>query len=622
MTARSRAGDLAGRLLMAVLLLGMAAPLVGEAAALKNRLANHPSPYLALHGADPVAWQEWNATTVARAREEGKVLFVSVGYFTCHWCHVMQRESYRNPEIARYLNSHFIPVKVDRELDPALDAHLIEFAESTRGRSGWPLNVFVTPAGHPFYATLYHPSAEFLQILVRIDQLWRTDRNRLAEMARVASIRASGPGKPEISRAEVQVRVRQVVAASFEHADPVQGGFGDQSKFPQVPQLAFLLSEQARQPDPKLAAFLTLTLDAMSQQGLQDHLEGGFFRYTVDPSWKTPHFEKMLYDNTQLARLYLDAARILDRDGYRAVARRTLDFMLRSMQQDGGGMIAALSALDDRDVEGGYYLWSQNQLESVLEEDERAAYRAHAGMRDAPTFEAGWLPLRAMPAVDVARLLGTDAETVERLLHSAETKLRDARRQRTLPRDTKVLAAWNGLALSTFVAAAREDNSYRPAAQGLRDVLATQLWNGKELVRARADGRVSGQVALEDYAYVVAGLTDWATLTGRIEDARLARDMARVAWKRFYDANGWHLAEGSLLASETGQDIVSDGHMPSPSAVLIDASLRLAARVGDEPMRRLALGAANSGHTLIATDPFWYATAVAAQQRAAGITPN
>ena len=368
-----------------------------QAAALENQLRQHPSPYLALHGNDPVAWQEWNAASVERARREGKLLYLSIGYFSCHWCHVMQRESYQNAQIARTLNEHVIPVKVDRELEPALDARLIEFAEKTRGMSGWPLNVFVTPDGHPLYATLYHPPEEFHKILLRIEQLWRTDRARLTALARIEAVAPQGPGKPEANAAQARALADQVVAEALKAADSVQGGFGEQSKFPQSPQLAFLLAHyertsvlsRAEGQDPRLKEFLLLTLDAMAGNGLQDHLGGGFFRYTVDPSWKTPHFEKMLYDNAQLARLYRNAARVFGRDDYRHIASRTLDFMLRELSAPSGAFIAALSALDDRGVEGGYYLWNTADLEKLLAPEEPASYRLFDGMRDAATVETG-----------------------------------------------------------------------------------------------------------------------------------------------------------------------------------------------------------------------------------------
>ena len=594
-----------------------------NAAPLENQLRQHPSPYLALHGDDPVAWQEWNAASVERARREGKLLYLSIGYFSCHWCHVMQRESYRNAQIARYLNEHVIPVKVDRELEPALDVRLIEFAEKTRGMSGWPLNVFVTPDGHPLYATLYHPPEEFHKILVRIEQLWRNDRARLTTLARIEAVAPQGPGKPEVNGAQARALADSVVAEALKAADSVQGGFGEQSKFPQAPQLAFLLAHYERKQDPRLKEFLLLTLDAMAINGLQDHLGGGFFRYTVDPSWKTPHFEKMLYDNAQLARLYRDAARVFGRDDYRHIANRTLDFMLRELRAPSGALIAALSALDDKGVEGGYYLWSAADLERLLTPVEREVYRLHAGMIDAAPFESGYLPLRTLPAAEIAARRKQDPANVEKQITSAEDKLRAARARRVLPRDTKELAAWNGLALVAFAEAAQatNDTRYREAAQAVRDFLAKELWDGKTLVRSRAHGKASGKVALEDYAYVTLGLTEWAALTGEARDVALAQAVASAAWNRFYGPKGFRLEESSLLVTETGQDVLSDGAMPSPSAVLAEASLRLTEKTGDKALRRQALAALNSGSAAISANPFWYATPVAARLRAAGIAP-
>jgi hypothetical protein len=589
-----------------------------NAAPLENQLRQHPSPYLALHGDDPVAWQEWNAASVARARREGKLLYLSIGYFSCHWCHVMQRESYRNVEIARYLNEHVIPVKVDRELEPALDARLIEFAEKTRGISGWPLNVFVTPDGNPLYATLYHPPEEFLKILVRIEQLWRGDRARLTALARIEAIAPQGPGKPEVSGARARTLADRVVAEAIKAADSLQGGFGDQSKFPQFPQLAFLLTHYERTQDPRLRDFLLLTLDAMAVNGLQDHLGGGFFRYTVDPSWKTPHFEKMLYDNAQLARLYRNAARIFGREDFRRIATRTLDFMLRELRAASGAFIAALSALDDQGVEGGYYLWSTTDLETLLTPEERDSYRLLSGMTDAAPLEQGYLPLRAMAVEEVAAQRRLEPAEVAARIASAEEKLRAARARRVLPRDTKELAAWNGLALAAFAeaAAGTQDARYQAAAKGVRDFLANTLWDGKALARSRVQGKASGKVALEDYAYVALGLTEWAALTGEARDYALAKAVASAAWKRFYGPQGFRLEETTLLAAETGQDVVPDGPMPSPSAVLAETSLRLAEKTGDAALRRQALGALNSGGSIISANPLWYATPVNAMLRA------
>ncbi len=596
--------------LLFLALLGLAP--VGHA--LDNQLKNHPSPYLALHGADPVAWQDWNEAAVALARKQNKLIFLSIGYFSCHWCHVMQRESYRNPEIARFINAHFIPVKVDRELDPALDARMLEFAEATRGLGGWPLNVFVTPDGHPLYATLYLDPREFLAVLQRLDVLWTGDRDKLLALARQAEVKPQGPGKPALAPARVQAYAKQLVAEALARADLLQGGFNEQTKFPLAPQLDFLLAYQARSPDPKLEQFLLLTLDQMASNGLQDHLDGGFFRYTVDPGWKTPHFEKMLYDNAQLARLYLRAARVFKRENYARVAARTLDFMRKTMGDPSGAFVAALSALDDKGVEGGYYLWHADELDTLLNADERAAYRQAWGMQDAPPFEAGYLPIPSLAIGEIAERLQRPRAETEKLLLSASGKLRAARAQRGLPRDTKLIAAWNGLALAVFSEAARVtgDESYRATARAVRDYLMTQLWDGETLRRSRADDKALGKVALEDYAYVAQGLLEWAELTGEPADYAQAKAVTMQAWRRFYGARGWRLEERSLIQAETGQDMLTDGPMPSPSGVVAEVSLRLAAKTGDKSLRERALAALNTHHAALQESAFWYATPVGA----------
>jgi len=585
-----------------------------RAEAFDNQLKNHPSPYLALHGADPVAWQDWNEAAVELARQSNKLIYLSIGYFSCHWCHVMQRESYQNAEIAKFINAHFIPVKVDRELDPALDARMIDFVEATRGMAGWPLNVFVTPDGHPLYATLYLPPEDFLAVLRRVDELWTNDRDALLRLAQQAEVMPKGPGKPMLSPARVQAYAKQLVGEALARADVLQGGFNDQTKFPMAPQLEFLLAYQARTPDPKLKEFLTITFDHMAENGLHDHLGGGFFRYTVDPGWKTPHFEKMLYDNAQLARLYLRAARVFKRDDYARIAARTLDFMTGTLRDPSGAFIATLSALDDQGVEGGYYLWTADELEKLLSADERTTYRLAWGMQDAAPFEAGYLPITGMSAAQISERLQRPRAEIEKLLESAGAKLRAARGKRGLPRDTKLIAAWNGLALATYAEAARltGNQSYRTTAREARDYVVKNLWDGENLRRARADGKTLGKVALEDYAYVALGLLEWAELTGAKADYAQAKAVAMQAWRRFYGARGWRLEERSLIQAETGQDMLTDGPMPSPSGIVTEVSLRLAAKTNDKALRERALAALNSHHAALQESPFWYATPVAA----------
>ena len=590
---------------------------VGAASA-TNQLKNHPSPYLALHGTDPVAWQDWKIDAVNAARNQNKLLFVSIGYFSCHWCHVMQRESYKNPEIADYLNQNFVSVKVDRELEPALDARLINFVEKTQGVSGWPLNVFLTPEGYPLYAVLYMPPAEFKAVLSRLQQLWQQDPEGLKKVAREAAGGGKGPGKPQLSKAKVQQYVEGVLKTSAGLADPFNGGFGEQSKFPSVPQLDFLLHQYRKHPKPNLGKFLTRTLDNMMRYGLYDHLGGGFFRYTVDPGWRTPHFEKMLYDNAQMAQLYHRAARIFHRDDYARVARETLTFMKTVLQKPNGGFIAALSAIDANNVEGGYYLWHQADLERILTPEEYKVSIFVRGMTDAPAFEDGHLPMQVRTITEAAEALNLPAKHVEQLMAAADNKLLVQRNKRSLPEDTKLLAGWNGLALSAFAEAARlEKNAeYETIAKNVRNYLVTAHWNGERLHRSVVNRRSIGQASLEDYAQVSRGLLNYARLTGSARDYKLVRRVIDSAWRQFYGKTGWRLSNASLIHAEPGADAIADGPMPAPSGSLMDTALTLAELTNDEALKLRTLAALNSGHETVSVEPFWHVSHVAAMHRA------
>jgi hypothetical protein len=585
-----------------------------QAAPLANQLKGNASPYLALHAADPVAWQEWGAGVVERARRENKLIYLSIGYFSCHWCHVMQRESYRDARIAGFINQHFIPVKIDRELEPALDARMLAFVEATRGRGGWPLNVFITPEGYPLHASLYLPPHEFLGVLQRITRLWQADSQSLAQSARAADTQDT-PVTAWPRDRSVAALVAELMTAAHKLADPMQGGFGEQSRFPMAPQWAFLLRYYEHKPDEQLKAMLLLNLDQMAQRALQDHLSGGFFRYTVDPAWNEPHFEKMLYDNALLARLYRHAARVFGRADYAAIADRTLDFMQTELRSPGGGLIAALSAVDARGVEGGYYLWPRAQLTALLSKDEYRAYALRYGVRGSPAFDAGFLPVPALTPAEVAARLRRSPAVTGALLASGEKKLLSARAKRQAPRDTKVLAAWNGLALAAYAEAARGGGKkdYADSARAIRSYIAQRLWDGTALRRAEADGRPLGSVTLEDYAYVALGLLEWAELSGKEEDFRLARQVLDRGWTVYYGADGWrHPQGGAILPGAGAAGMTGDGPTPSPAGVMAQVSLRLARQYHDRSLKARALTALRQNGARLAHDPFWHVTELSA----------
>ena len=575
-----------------LLLLALALP---AGAALTNQLKNHPSPYLAQHGADPVAWQEWNADTVARARRENKLLFVSVGYFACHWCHVMQRESYKNPQIAARLNRDFIPVKVDRELNSGLDETLQQFSARLNGVAGWPLNALVTPEGYPAFVVLYAPPAEFGGLIDRLSARWHDDGKSIRELARrAAPPPAMKPAVEALNPARAEKAMAAFLAGVWQEADLLHGGFGTVSKFPMAPQLDALLSRQASNPDPKLAEFLRLSFDQMAAHGLRDHVGGGFFRYTVDPGWETPHFEKMLYDNAHLAVLYGRAASVLRQPRYRDIARGALDFMRDTLADSGGGFYTSTSAVDASGREGATYLWEPEELQRRLSPEAYAAAR-RVWRLDAPrNFEAGYLPTENRAPTQVER----------QLLEEAARVLRPLRRARSLPVDDKLNAGLNGLALSAFSRSLALDPAYRKTADRLQAFLLKRMVQGDRLVKSRARGQVFPDAELEDYAYVVQGLVDHAEATGNSESRAQAIRLARVAWRDFWRERGWLREARPLLATVAPEPALADGAQYSPSAVLIGASLRL----GDPELAKRARASLAWRIPALSADPYAYPT--------------
>ncbi len=580
-----------------------------------NKLANHASPYLAMHGNDPVNWQEWNAETVARARKENKILFVSSGYFSCHWCHVMQRESYQNKEIAAIINANFIAVKVDRELNPALDARLIDFAERTTGSAGWPLNVFVTPEGYPMVAMTYVPAIQFKDILLKIKSRWKKEASDLKQYA----VSAADELYPVLRQSDEKlakglgleyIQVFQMKA--FDYADELQGGFGQSLKFPSAPQLKLLLAIQKFNPNPRLEKFLRLTLDQMRSQGLWDQIGGGFYRYAVDPAWQVPHFEKMLYNNALLAMIYFDAAKILQQENYNQTAIVTLDFMSRDLATTGDALAASLSAVDDNGVEGGYYVWTKDEIKKLANNKEYRVAVLLWGLNSPPALEHGHHLTQKMSFDDIARKLKITKKQVKQLLASLSVKLFKARQKRSLPKDDKQLAAWNGLALSAFVkgASVTGEQRFKLQAKKIKEYIEKQLWQKQQLLRAVKNSRAIGVAGLEDYAYVAQGFYDYAVYSKQKQDMSLAYHVAEQGFKRFYTQYGWVLSENMLLQYGKGEILITDGPMPSAASLLAAVSLRLAKKFNDTKLQKSALSSLNVKPEQLSKQPYWYATHV------------
>lgn len=588
-----------------------------EAVALDNKLRNHASPYLAMHGSDPVAWQEWNKETIKKAKKEGKLIYVSSGYFSCHWCHVMQRETYKNNHVAKILNANFIPVKVDREINSALDSRLIDFVERTQGRAGWPLNVFITPDGYPLVGMTYVPTKNFILVLNNLNMKWKEEKSLLEGIAIKATnelLSNEKEGSDNIQAGLGQEYVKRFLVEVKTRSDDMSGGFGQQNKFPLFPQLKAMLTAYEHNPEKESKQFLLLTLNKMSSQGLNDQLGGGFFRYAVDPAWQIPHFEKMLYDNALLASLYTDAARIFKNKKFEQVAKNTLDFMYKVLRSEQGAYIASLSAVDNKGVEGGYYLWNRDELKKILSEDEMKVVELIWQLEGVADIEGGHHLVEVMDIKDAAKMLKMSLVKAKKYFNSAKKKMMNLREKRNIPRDDKLLASWNGLVFSAYSKAAKQFNSahYAKAAKDIKKYIYNNLWIEKKLVKAVKAKKIIGEGELEDYVYVAQALYDWLEYSDNKQDQIWLKDLIAQAWNRFHTRQGWILAENSLLKYGQGEHIIPDGVLPSASATLINLSLKVAEKNNDIKLKKKALRALNVGHMDVVSQPFLYASQVLA----------
>src|SRR6266540_5851600 len=461
-----------------------------------NRLAGATSPYLLQHAYNPVDWFPWGAEALAKARQENKPILLSVGYAACHWCHVMERESFEDEGTAAYMNEHFVPVKVDREERPDLDAVYMDAVQAMTCQGGWPMTVFLTPDGHPFYGGTYFPDEDrhglpsFRRVLEAVADAWRNRRGELAEqgqkltaaIGRMASARESAePLSEEILRGAF-ARLQRAFDARW-------GGFGSAPKFPQPMTLEFLLRAHLR-GSPGALDMLELTLDRMAGGGMYDQVGGGFHRYSVDGRWHVPHFEKMLYDNAQLDRLYARAWQVTGDDLYRRVSQETLDYLLREMRHPDGGFFSSQDA-DSEGVEGRFYVWSWDELVAEAGEPVARWY----GTTPAGNWEGTnvlWNPPSAVEPPP------------EPELERARRALFEARERRVPPgTDEKILAAWNGLAIAAFAEAGRALGQPRfvdAASRSAEFVLANLRREDGRLLRSWRDGKAGRPGYLDDYA--------------------------------------------------------------------------------------------------------------------------
>jgi uncharacterized protein YyaL (SSP411 family) len=544
-----------------------------------NRLARETSPYLLQHAHNPVDWYPWGEEALARARAEDKPILLSVGYSACHWCHVMEHESFENPDIAAVMNRHFVNVKVDREERPDVDHIYMQAVQSLTGRGGWPMTVFLAPDGTPFYGGTYFPPTDrhglpgLPRLLEGIAEAWRNRRGEVIEAGRRISEHL---GQSERLRGSVQLLTDDVLFAAFQSLsgqfDDAQGGLGGAPKFPQPMIWDFVLRMWTRTGNPRARQMVTTTLTRMARGGMYDQLGGGFARYSVDEHWLVPHFEKMLYDNAQLASLYLAGWLAFADPEYRRITEETLDYILREMTDPAGGFYSAQDA-DSEGHEGKFFVWTEEEIRSLLPPPDAEAALRYWGVDRGPNFEG-------------KNILFVAEEPAPEQIAAARRQLFDARERRVHPgRDDKVLASWNGLACRAFAEAGRALGraDYVAAAVRNANFVLTAMRSGGRLQRTWKGGEAKLNGYLEDHAMVALALVAVyeATFERRwLDEARALADvMLALFWddaiEGFYDTGKDHEA---LIVRPRN---LYDNAVPCGSSVAIEALLRLALLLGE-----------------------------------------
>ncbi len=580
-----------------------------------NRLIKEKSPYLLQHARNPVDWYPWGEEAFTKAREENRPIFLSIGYSTCHWCHVMERESFENEAIAALLNELFVPIKVDREERPDVDRVYMNALQAMGQNGGWPMSMFLTPELKPFYGGTYFPPENrygrtgFSEVLRKLHDVWKNEPEKASEAAeRVMGYLqevASAPGGGAIDPSGTAKRCYEQFNGSY---DEEWGGFGGPPKFPRPVAAQFLVRFSRRTGEPHALTMAANTLRKMAQGGMYDHIGGGFHRYAVDGEWRVPHFEKMLYDQAQLVRVLLDVRQLTHDHFFADIARDTLAYVLRDLSTEEGGFASAEDADSPRPEnpgesgEGAFYVWQKQEIERIAGDD-AAAFCYHYGVEEAGNapfdpqheFTGRNILFAAHTLEETAVAFQMDPAATDRLLRGVRERLRVARADRPRPlRDDKVLVSWNGLMISACARAAAvlDGQEYLSAAKRASGFIMSRLYDTstKTLLRRWRDGEANHEAHLEDYAFFTQGLIDLYEVTGEVEWLEHAVDLTNSQIDRFWDtANGGFFdtagRDRSILVRSKE---VYDGAEPSGNAVAALNLLRLAAMTGKSEWREKA----------------------------------
>jgi uncharacterized protein len=591
----------------------------GRPSAALNHLAGQNSPYLLEHARNPIDWYPWGEAAFAKARREQKPIFLSVGYFACHWCHVMERESFTDPEIAELLNRNFVSILVDREQRPDVDRLYMAYVEATTGSGGWPMNLFLTPDRKPFFGGSYFPRDDtggepgLRTLLLRVARAWQTDRASILRAANQAgaalekTLSAPVPDPNPLGPAALDLASRQI-SSSY---DAAHGGFGGAPKFPQPVMLEFLFRCYARTGNRQALEEALATLRAMARGGVHDQLGGGFHRYATDAEWRVPHFEKMLYDQAQLALAYLEAYQITHDPFYAGMTRDILDFALRDLRAPAGGFYSSLDADsaaapgNPRPSEGAFYLWKAGEIGRALGPQSAAIFDYRFGVEpdgNIPSREdfQGRLHgenvlYRAHSPAETARHFHRPESEIAAALENARVKLLAARARRPRPpADTKIITAWNGLMISALARAGAtlEEPRYLAAARETARLVEARLYDAKtgRLARSLSGGRSAVGGFLGDYAFLTQGLLDLYEAGFDLHWLRWAVALERAQDELFWDARGGGYfdtaASDSFLLVRTRENY--DGDTPAGNSVAAMNLLRLAEITGRADLKQKA----------------------------------
>ncbi|CAN5880482.1 thioredoxin domain-containing protein [soil metagenome] len=591
-----------------------------------NRLAQETSPYLLQHAQNPVDWYPWGPEAFEKARQEDKPIFLSVGYSACHWCHVMERESFENDQIAAIMNDHFVNVKVDREERPDVDAIYMNAVQAITGHGGWPMSVFLTPDLKPFYGGTYYPPTDsrgmpgFPRVLLSVHQAWVERRDELIESAGQMTDQLEAIGNVTMSGGELDASLLDNAAVALARIfDPRHGGFGSAPKFPHPMDIRVLLRHHARVGDEHALHMARFTLDKMARGGIYDHLGGGFARYSTEERWLVPHFEKMLYDNALLISAYLEAYQVTRDESLARIARETLDYVLGRMTSHEGPFYSTEDA-DSEGVEGKYYVWSLDEVRSILGPERAEVFCYVYDVTEAGNWEDTNILNQPKPFEQAASLLGREPAELALDLSEDRTALREARNHRIAPgKDTKALTSWNGLMIAAMAEGSRvlHDPRYLEAARRASGFLLdhNRTEDGR-LLHSYKDGRARFNGYLDDYSCFIDGLTRLYEACGDPRWLASAIDLAGVMLSEFEDTErgGFYYTGHRHEALITRQKDAYDNATPSGTAMAATALARLGALTGrndlTEAARRtlqsirmiLEKAPAAAGQSLIALD--------------------